>query len=107
VSLAGLELTGVLLLLCIAIVVQRFFAFRLDKERVRASIEALAGEVLSWEPFERWLGARVRTYRIRYRDREGNARSAYCMTGFFAGVSFTEDTIERSGSEGQTPPRAG
>ena len=75
----------------------RLMAGGLDHERVRRYVEARGGKVIesSWSPFgPGWYSeTNDRIYGVRYTDREGNEREAFCKTSLWGGVYFTEDRI--------------
>lgn len=69
----------------------------MDSTRIKHYIERRGDKIItmSWRPFgPGWLMTKDgRIYLIRYRDRFGNVREAYCKTSGWTGVYFTEDRI--------------
>lgn len=88
-------------LLVIGLVVLRLFAGELDRDRVKAYIEARGGELLEvrWAPFGPGWPAEgaSRIYRVRYFDKDRNERLAYCKTSMWSGVYFTWDNVVKHG----------
>lgn len=78
----------------------------LDRRRMQGYVASLGGEVLDvrWSPFgPGWFGEKSdRIYFVRYVDRESAEHEAYCKTGFWTGVYFTQDRITRVGREPAT-----
>jgi hypothetical protein len=69
----------------------------MDRDRIREYIASRRGELLetSWSPFgPGWFARDKQTiYFVRYLDGDGNEHEAYCKTGLFSGVYFTQDEI--------------
>lgn len=87
-----------LLILFVGLIIAvRFGADRLDRQRITEHIEERGGQVheISWAPFGKgWFGEKNdRIYEVRYEDRAGNTHFAFCKTGLFSGVYFSEDRI--------------
>ena len=94
----GPEAAFLLIPLVIAIAVGvRLFAGVLNHERIKDYIKSEGGSVIEirWSLFgPGWFASQSDViYRVRYRDRDGNERHAYCKTGILSGVYLTEDKI--------------
>jgi hypothetical protein len=70
----------------------------MDHDRLQKYIENSGGKLISatWEPFgPGWAGSdKDRIYLVRYVDKDGLSRHAYCRTSGWSGVYFTQDTID-------------
>jgi len=75
----------------------RLFLGALNHERIKDYIKSKGGTVIDiqWSLFgPGWFASQSDViYRVRYRDRDGNERHAYCKTGILSGVYLTEDKI--------------
>ena len=72
----------------------RLGADRLDRQRIRAYVEARGGQVqrIQWRPFGRgWFGERnARIYAVELVDAQGVSHTATCKTSLGAGVYWTD-----------------
>ena len=68
-----------------------------DFARIRSYVASQGGRLVSarWTPFgPGWFGDRKdRIYKVRYSDRNGSERTAYCKTSMMSGVYFTQDRV--------------
>jgi hypothetical protein len=68
----------------------RLVAGRLDRDRIRADVEASGGrvEAIEWAPLGHgWFGERGdRIYEVAWRDAKGKRRKATCKTSALSGV---------------------
>lgn len=103
----GLVLVG---FIALAIVV-RLLAGSSDRRRIEGEIASRGGTLLEvmWQPFGKgWFGEKNdRIYSVRYRDREGVEREAWCKTSMMSGVYFADDrVVAGSGVTAQSPEAA-
>lgn len=99
----------VIIALLAGVLIVRLIAGRFDHARIAQEIGRQGGDLRScqWHLFgPGWLGDKNRIYHLRYLDREGNEHEAFCKTGMWSGVYFTEDWIVTRAAPHDTQPTA-
>lgn len=96
----GLGIAMLVIVGIILVAVAVWWTRSLDRERIATYLttKGAAVDSIKWKPFGAgWFDDRANAvYHVTYRDRKGAVHMAYCKTGIFTGVYFTDDTIVAS-----------
>ncbi|MHC4662154.1 MAG: hypothetical protein ACYS8W_10735 [Planctomycetota bacterium] len=82
-------------------IILRVIAGGMDKDRITDDIRSRGGKVIriEWRMFgPGWFGSQYsRIYEVRYEDRDGDIRAAYCKTSLLGGIYWSDDRITSRG----------